>query len=142
MGIKEISSLLKSLDGASVDIGWFESNRYPSGIPVATVAAWNELGTKTSPSRPFVRKAVADGNATIGKLIEVDIKKLMAGALSPEQHLHRIGMHYETAVVDSITKGGWEANAPSTVAKKGYDAPLRDTKRMLQSVTHEISIKE
>lgn len=142
MGIKDIKKALKALDGASVEIGWFDSNRYNNDIPVAAVAAWNNLGTPTMPARPFMTKAIHDGNATVGALVEQNTKAMVDGNMSPDVYLHNIGLHYETAVVDSIVNGGWQKNADSTIAKKGFDAPLRDSKIMMQTVTHEISIKE
>lgn len=40
---KQIAAL-KALDGATVEAGWFESNRYPDGKSVAEVARINEFG--------------------------------------------------------------------------------------------------
>lgn len=142
MAIKDVSAALSKLNGATVEIGWFSSNRYNTGVPVAAVAAWNELGTEKMPSRPFMRKAIADGNESVGALVAHDMNSILQGNLTADQHLHRIGMHYESAVVESIVGGSWVPNSESTIKRKGFDAPLRDTKIMMQTVTHEISMKE
>lgn len=35
---------LKAIEGKSVEAGWFESARYPDGMPVAVIARQNEFG--------------------------------------------------------------------------------------------------
>lgn len=142
MNIGDIIEAMKKLDGQSVEIGWFESNLYNNGVPVAYVAACNELGTPDAkypiPARPFMRKAMGAANKTVGARIQTDVAAMLEGKLTAEQIMHRIGMHYETAIVTSIKGGGWQNNSDATIARKGFDSPLRDSGIMWQTVTHEI----
>lgn len=42
--IEKHIAALESLRGKKVEAGWFESARYPSGVPVAVIARQNEFG--------------------------------------------------------------------------------------------------
>ena len=88
------------------------------GVDMAQIAMWNELGTSTAPSRPFLRKSV-DENA--------DLKQ--------------IGVFGVGLVQEKIESGSYEPNAPSTIRKKKSDKPLIDTGRMRQSVKYVIRKK-
>ena len=146
MSMKDVSDMLKKLHGKSCEIGWFESNKYTNGVPVASVAAWNDLGVTDEegkvliPSRPFVRTAIADGNASVDDEVKRSFNLVIQRKITPDQVLGRVGLHFEAAIVDSIKNGGWVANAESTVARKGFDKPLIGVTGLLwQSVTHKTS---
>ena len=94
------------------------------GVDMAQIAMWNELGTSTAPSRPFLRKSVDEN----------------AGGTA-EQSLKQIGVFGVGLVQEKIESGSYEPNAPSTIRKKKSDKPLIDTGRMRQSVKYVIRKK-
>jgi hypothetical protein len=129
---------LQKLGQLKVQVGWFESNRYPNGeeakpetkaeakerkttgrgnqgIPVAQVAYWNEYGTVTSPARPFMRLADYLVQRSMLEVKDKLIQKMSRGQLTPEQVMGQFGLFVEAAIVDSIKNGGWAANSPVTV---------------------------
>ena len=102
------------------------------GVDMAQIAMWNELGTSTAPSRPFLRKSV-DENAQ-------QLKSITAGGTA-EQSLKQIGVFGVGLVQEKIESGSYEPNAPSTIRRKKSDKPLIDTGKMRQSVKYVIRKK-
>jgi hypothetical protein len=157
---------LKTINGHMIEAGWFETARYRAvggkdqsnvGLSVAQVARWNEYGTTRSvtitgedgkpketrvehvPARPFMRFAMALFNRDKTDLQRKIAKNIMDGKISPMQGLAQIGLAMEGKIVMSIKTGPWSRNAPSTVAAKGFDSPLRDTGQMFKTVSSKVS---
>jgi hypothetical protein len=139
---------LKKLDGLQTEAGWFETARYQAGpkvnpkmvgMPVATIARFNEFGTKRAPARPFMRLAYKDFLASKGALQKKVARQMMTKGVDAEKAMKQIGLFMEGCIVNAIKNGGWVPNAPSTVAKKGFDTPLIDTAQMWQSVASKVS---
>ena len=149
-------SALKQLKGQSVEAGWFESARYKAGknIPdkqvgtsISYVMRVQEFGatikrgnvTIVIPARPFMRLAYQNFLKQ-RKAIQTKIaKQLVRGEIKPEQALGQIGLALEACIVKSIKNGGWEGNAASTIAKKGFDKPLIDSAQAWQAVASKVN---
>jgi hypothetical protein len=154
-------SALKQLKGQSVEAGWFESARYKAGkggngkpIPdkqvgtsISYIMRVQEFGatikrgnvTIVIPARPFMRLAYQDFLKK-RKTIQTKIaKQLVRGEIKPEQALGQIGLALEGCIVKSIKNGGWEANAASTIANKGFDKPLIDSAQAWQAVASKVN---
>ena len=118
-------------------VGFVEEATYPDGTPVAQVAFWNEYGTETAPSRPFFRKTIRDNQSgwvnRIGGLVKSN---------NADKALALLGEHISGQIVQTITTFAEPPNATSTIKKKGFDAPLRDTMQMARSVGYEVSDDE
>lgn len=145
----------------NVKAGFLEDKEYPDGTNVATVAYWNEFGTKSSPARPFMRNTIAKNQGEWGKDFGEVLKALngdIAGALRV------MGQEIEGQIREEITSGDFAENSITTnilkdrFPKGGYtfddflqahaDAmagqtapsgkPLVWSGLMLQSVTSEV----
>ncbi|QRE00520.1 hypothetical protein [Burkholderia phage BCSR129] len=159
-GLEEHIKALQSAENVQVDIGWFETEVYPpneernrkGGIPIAQVAYWNEFGNSRIPSRPFMRKAAADGRPKVAALAAKLSPAVLSGQMTIEQALKQIGLLMEGEVVDSIKGGGWKENSKITVEGsppdkngkqfikgKGFNKPLIDTSLMFQKVASKVS---
>lgn len=121
----------------SLKVGFLAGATYPdeAGTPVAQVAFWNEYGTSRSPARPFFRTMIAnesDGWADVlaraAEYYNYDGAKALAA----------MGEHIRGQLQNSIR--GWQdpPNAPYTIERKGFNAPLRDTGHMLNSVDYTV----
>lgn len=119
------------IDG--VDVGFFKSAKYPSGVPVASVASWNEFGSNRVPERSFIRRAM--------RIVEPDIKEVMERHMRgqsglPDQAVaDEIGQLVSDEIKRQIVEVKSPPNAPSTIAKKSSSQPLIDTGFMRQSAT-------
>ena len=145
-GQKLIASLKSISDKAGksalVKVGFQDGATYPqeSGkvtnpVYVAQVAFWNEYGTIRTPARPFFREMVAKRSpkwgANIARMLPIygyDVDRVLALA----------GEKIQDQLQDSILNGGWQANADSTIAQKGFDKPLVRDAIMYRSITYVV----
>lgn len=117
-------------------VGIMGAKTYPDGQKVAFVGFVNDQGVphKNIPARPFFRETVFRNQAVIPK---------MAAALlannDPETVLRLIGEHMVDEFKESVMTWSDPPNAESTIAAKGYDAPLRAKDKLLRnSFSYEI----
>lgn len=144
-------ALLKELEGRKIEAGWFATNKYVDGKPVAYIAQLNEYGftrvihTKNGPSvqvvppRPFMRKASDDFRKDIDEVMKRITGRLFSGAITVPQTLGQIGIAMEGYIVKSIKEGEWARNAKQTIYNKGFDWPLVHDGIMWQTVTSKVS---
>lgn len=130
----------------TLKVGFQNGMKYPSAsgnpVYVAQVAFWNEYGTAGSdsggpiPPRPFFRTMIAEKSPKWGG----NIGRLLANnGYDLNNALGIAGGKIVEQLQDSIKNGAWEANAPSTIARKGFDKPLIDKGIMWRdSITYSV----
>jgi len=128
---KALSSIAEKMEG-SVKVGWMENATYPDGTYVAQVAAWNEYGTSKSPMRPFIRNMITKESDKWAETIQ---KASIAFDYNGNQVLNTMGQVILEDMQQAIVDFSDPRNAPSTIAKKGFDSPLLDTGHMKDSIT-------
>lgn len=112
-----------------------------SETDLCDVAMFNELGTSTAPSRPFLRKSVDDNAEKINRFLKSQLQRIKNGDADAEGVLKAIGTFQKGLVQKTIRNGEFEPNAPSTISRKGSSKPLIDTGHMRQSVNFVICKK-
>lgn len=137
---KAFKKALQELGKLEVRVGYQEGATYPDGTPVINVALWNELGTVNIPPRPFIRQTVDNNEAKFQSQMKAEAIKLANGA-SSDKVLNELGVFAKGLLQKEIKDGGFVANAPSTVKKKGSDKPLIDTGLLRQSANYVIKKK-
>lgn len=155
-GLESLQDTLEELRARVLTVGFqgrSGADRYPtkSGKPgpnVASVALFNEFGTKNIPARPFLRSSFVGSRGELEKVAEDALRPILrrsrrATAVAGSEHdqafvllgrgfTRRIKAHIRAART-------WaKPNAPSTVAKKGSSDPLRETDRLLKAVSWAI----
>ena len=137
---------IKKLKKLQVRVGYQQGNDFydedGKKVDVLDVAMFNELGTSTTPSRPFMRDSVDDNMDKITSFCKSQLKGIANGSSNAEQALKAIGAMQVGLVQKTIKDGDFAPNAPSTIALKGSDKPLIDTGQMRQSVHYVISDKK
>lgn len=122
-----------------VKVGFPEGGgEYPDGMPIVTVAVWNEFGNAVTPERPFFRLAMADNKAKYRKMTKALAKKVLNGSITKEKALEMLGEEAVADIQDSIVNLTSPPNTEITIALKGSSNPLVDTGLMKQSVTSEV----
>ena len=123
----------------TVEVGFFSEARYEDGTPVAAVAAWNEFGTEDIPERPFFRRALAEVEDGVTKIVKagIDTEKMVVD----DRLAGRVGAYVAGQIQESITALKEPPNAPSTIKEKGGSSPLLDTGHMRESVTWKVEQK-
>lgn len=141
MTIKRTGSLDQALnrfittDKAHVRVGVLEGSKYPDGTNVAQVAFWNEYGTRTSPPRPFIRDTIKNEKQA---WVALATKAIRMG-YTVEHMLGLVGAQMQTDIQHSIMTWTSPPNSAYTVAKKKFNAPLRDSLLMHDSIKFEVS---
>ena len=118
-----------------VQVGVLDGSKYPDGTSVASVAFWNEYGTKKSPPRPFFRQTISQNKSD---WVELATKSLRAG-YSVEHMLGLVGAQMQTDIQFSIMTWTTPPNSAYTEAMKGFNAPLRNTLLMHDSIKSVVS---
>lgn len=140
MSIKRTGSLDQALNklltrnDQYVKAGVMPGSKYPDGTNVATVAYKNEYGWKNIPSRAFIRTTVKEQKENWAKLAQQGAK----AGYSIEKILGLVGTQMQQDIQYSITIWSDPPNAPSTVARKGFNKPLIDTSLMRDSIKYEV----
>lgn len=142
--VKKLRERYKALLSAKdVDVGFFPQHIHPeAGVPVATVAAWNEFGANgvhPVPPRPFMRYSVENFSAEWADIIKLSLKATKYDSKAALTAVGQLAVMRIQAVIKA-----WSAppNAPSTVRSKGgRNDPLVDTSYMLRHVTYRVNTK-
>lgn len=109
-------------------------------VDMCDIAAWNELGTETIPSRPFLRDSVDKHKSELSAFKQKQFKRISNGETA-EAVLRAVGAYQVDVVQKEITDGSFAPNAKSTIRRKGSDHPLIDTGQMRASVHYWIAKK-
>lgn len=117
-----------------VKVGILDNSKYPDGTSVATVAFMNEYGTSKIPPRPFFRQTISEQKSNWTQLAKDAIQM----GYSIEHTLGLVGAQMQSDLQYSIMSWTNPPNAPYTVAIKGFNAPLRHTLLMHDSIKFEV----
>lgn len=115
---------------------------HKGGINLADVATFMEFGTRSIPSRPFMKQAFDENYDRIVSFIEAQHKQVLAGTQTVEDGLKKIGVFFEGIVKQQFTKGKFKALKPATIKRKKSSRPLIDTGRLRQSITNRVVMGE
>lgn len=100
--------------------------------------AWiNEFGAPLAniPQRSFIRSTYDEELPEMVKIRNRFMEKVITGKLSPKNAIAAIGFYLAEKIQQKIIDLKDPPNAPRTIAKKGFDDPLRETDEMLNNVT-------
>ena len=147
-GSEALEKLADQIKKSKLEVGFFESAKYPDGTPVAYVAAIQEFGYPAGniPSRPFFRNAISQNDGW-KPLATKAMSAVVEGRIELNQALNQMGLKMAADVKDSITDGSYEALKQSTLDARQSrkrtqgvaSKPLIDTGQMLQSVTYAVN---
>ena len=140
MSIKRTGSLDQALNrlvsskAQHVQVGVIDGSKYPDGTSVASVAFWNEYGTRIAPPRPFFRDTIKQEKSNWSALAT---KAIRAG-YTVEHMLGLVGAQMQTSIQLSIMTWTSPPNSAYTIAKKKFNAPLRNTMLLHDSIKFEV----
>lgn len=116
-------------------------NGTSSQTDLVDIALYNELGTSTIPSRPFLAQTVQMHEEEIKEMAATEISQALIGKKDSQQAFNAIGEDVRQKVQNRINEGQFVPNAPSTIRHKGHDHPLIDTGTMRDSISYTICEK-
>lgn len=149
MMLKRLAAMVKKNRGAVLSVGYLHGSTEADGTPIPLVAALNEFGstrkvvdekgkegrTEHVPPRPFMRATVQRKKGDWGKNLGTALK---VKGYDLKEALKVVGNFMVGDFKQTINEFTTPANAPSTIASKGYDAPLRASKNMLNATDYRI----
>lgn len=142
--MNKLNSLIKRVDefnGLWIEAGFFEDSKYGPdnhNLPVAQVAWWNENGTSLNPQRPFMSDTFQDRNNILH--IQNSFRRIATGLIGNTgymQLVRNLGEMVKDMIQVSIDDYPG-SNSPSTIERKGFNDPLLDTGKMLESVKYKV----
>ena len=140
--VGSLSLQLKALESRSVEVGFFDTDYYPDGTPVAYVAAVQEFGSDTVPPRPFFRPATVSQSDAISAMVTSAVYNVAAGA-DVGNSLAIVGEVVAGMVKEQIISVTSPALSPVTIYNRQHRKdkqrttsvkPLEDTGLMLKTV--------
>lgn len=148
-GEKILQEALQSLAGKVGKVGWFETDKYPNGVPVAYVAAIHEFGvpSKNIPSRSFMRTTCAEKKTEWKAITTHEAKRILKGETTIADTMELIGLKAAGDIrkkISSITtpplKNATIAARKSKMSNKKTQGlltkPLIDTGRLMSTCTN------
>lgn len=143
-GWDKIKKNLLQANRESLNVGFFPDSRYGpenDNLPVATVAMWQEEGdTVKYPPRPFIRMGFLPRLKTPEyiPIFQQAIKSVLDGQSSFKQAYTRLGPTLVKGLQNEIIAWDTPPNSPQTIAEKGFNDPLINTGKMLESVDFKV----
>lgn len=106
--------------------------------PIWKYMLFNEEGTASIPSRPFMRSAFDSNVDRYERMMVEGSAEIPKGSATLQAIMSRIAVEMHNDIKRSILSGSFDPNAPSTVERKGSSKPLVDTGAALSAVTFEV----
>lgn len=128
---------LNELEPVEVVAG-IQKGEVNDGVLVAEYATWNEFGTRTIPSRPFMRNAFDKNVETLVRFFYQGRRGIVDGKINQDQLMNAVGVKMVQLIKESILNESWAPNAEYTIDRKKSSKPLVDTGTMLNSITYAI----
>lgn len=129
---------LFEMDEAGVDVGVFEEDgphpHADDGASIADIALRNEFGDDNVPARPFLATNYERNSRRYGDQAERVFAAVLRGQMTVDEALQSLGAVQASDVKTTITNWTTPPNAPSTVARKGENDPLVDSRTMRDHV--------
>lgn len=135
---------LKAGKHLSVNVGFFDEYYGPenNNLPVAYVAKIQEEGLGP-PMRPFIRNGFMEENIKTLSWLTPQVKGMISavalGQMSWNQLYQKLGPIFVEIMKKEIEDWSIPMNAPLTIELKGFNDPLIDTGKMLDSVEYRVS---
>lgn len=116
-GMQRLEKAIKDLDGLSLKVGWFSTNVYENGTPVAGVAAIQEFGVpeKNIPARPFMRPTVEEKKDSWANLANSGARAIIAGNETAESVFEKMGFRIRGDIQKKIASVYQPPLKPATV---------------------------
>ena len=130
-GWKKLHKRLSALSGggAAVEVGFFD----PANASIAVIHEHGAPGANI-PERSFLRSTFDEERPALERQLAEGVEEVFKGRATLERILMNVGDDLADKVHRKILGMNSPANAPSTVAKKGFDDPLVETGAMADAV--------
>lgn len=143
-GWDKIKKNLLQANSESLNVGFFPESRYGpenDNLPVSTVAMFMEEGDPVKyPPRPFIRMGFLPRLKTSEyvPVFQQAIKSVLDGKATFKQAYTKLGPVMVKGLQNEIISWDTPPNSPQTIEAKGFNDPLINTGKMLESVDFKV----
>ena len=148
-GLKRILAQLREAEKLEVRVGYFRDQTHSTRSgpnakwqknPMGFIAYQMEAGSQAQnrPPRPFMRQTNKRVKTALKKRICNLYKQILSGSIDTKEALDRLGKIHRNDIKHEIQNGAFPPLAASTIARKGHDQPLIDTRQMLDATTYRV----
>ena len=142
---ERITLAAQELAGLQTKVGYFESNKYPDGTPVAYVAAIQEFGYAEGgiPPRPFFRPTIIRESNNWRALVAAGVRGIPTGKRTARQVMEALGSQAAgdtRKTISEITTPPLKQSTLDARQSRGNSStkPLVDTRVLLPTLTHVV----
>lgn len=141
-GWKAIKRELLLAQYREVAVGILEGSKGAKGASLPEYATYNEFGTETIPSRPFMATSFDESRVLIDADFAKQSRALVSGTRTADQALTIVGQKHAERIKETITGRNFLPKlAERTIrAKNGSTKTLVDTGAMVNAV--QISVRD
>ena len=142
LGAERLIEQVKRLDGARIDVGLFEGDVDEEGKSLAVIGAIQEFGSPAAniPKRPWLGRATRENQSKWQQRFQEVAFAIISGRSNALRMMTAFGDKIAKDVRRTINAITTPRNAPSTVARKGFDDPLVETGLMRATVRSRVSV--
>ncbi len=141
-GLKKLKRNLKNTGKNLVKVGIFgeRADAAHAGTQKSNVeiAGFQEFGTKTIPSRSYIRATIDAEKVKIRRLQKKLAEQIIKRRTTEVQGLNLLGVFLTGAMQKRIQGGLSPALKPATIKRKGSSKPVIDTGQLIQSITFAV----
>lgn len=143
-GWDKIKKNLLQANKEHLSVGFFDDAQYGpenDNLPVAMVAMFMEEGDPVKyPPRPFIRMGFIPrlNSKEYQSVFKQAIDSVVSGKSTFKSTYNQIGPILKVGLQNEIISWNTPPNSPQTVADKGFNDPLIDTGKMLESVDYKV----
>jgi hypothetical protein len=120
----DIDSLNPKRFETDIVVGYPSDEEHHSGLPASNIARLLSEGTETIPPRPHLQEGIEQGMPFIKEAVRQYARGFLGIFGNKKGDPQKIADAVRNSVLDYIYSGALEPNAPSTIARKGFDEPL------------------
>lgn len=145
-GVKQLRRQLEQVASNTVDVGFLDGQAHPAepgGLNLPSIALIQEMGAPEAniPERPFMSETFRTSGWA--RFARNALHTIFRGAGTDVRFtlFARLGKFVGKEMQRNIKDWSEPANAPLTVAKKGFNDPLIETGFMRDNVKHRVNRK-
>ena len=137
---------LKNMGAAKARVGWFDSAKYESGVPVAYVATIQEYGWGPIPPRPYIRPTVVEKRTAWATTGAKMAKRALTANMPPRAALEAVAEAARGDIAKAISAITEPALAEATLqARRAHnltsEKPLVASGLLLATLTTQVTDK-
>lgn len=138
MGWDRIQSEFAQFANRAVTAGLHEEDAGTHDPDAVMRGYFNEFGTDTAPARSFIRSTHDEKRRAWIQDMQRELGNMMDGRQTAQGFMESVGSRAAEDIRQTVIEMTTPANAPRTIAQKGFDDPLIETGEMRDAIDYQV----